>query len=392
VAATEQAPGTTWDDGSRRVCTRCVMSDTDPDITFDAEGRCNHCTGYLDHLANLTYKPGTSDRELESIVERIKAAGRKKDYDCVVGVSGGVDSCYAAYIVTTLGLRPLVLHLDNGWNSDIAVKNIKNLAQKLGIDYQSYVLDWEEFRDLQLAFLRASVPEIETPTDIAIPAALHRVAAEHGVRYIIAGGNYATEGILPRAWHYNAKDVRFLKAVHRRFGSGKLGSFPTFGFVKEIYYKFAKGVRIVYLLNLVPYSKSDAMRKLQEDFGWEYYGGKHYESKITSFVQSYILPVKFNIDYRRATLSSEICAGAVTRDEALEILKTPPFDAARVPEDKAYVAKKFGITIEEMDAILAEPRKTHRDYPNSERFLEFIYAVYRRYAGAKMAVRAQPTE
>jgi N-acetyl sugar amidotransferase len=380
MAVTEPVPTSEWDDGSRRVCTRCVMSTTDPDITFDAEGRCNHCTDYLDRLAHLTYKPGQSERELEATVERIKAAGRGKEYDCVIGVSGGVDSCYAVAVVKNLGLRPLIVHLDNGWNSDIAVKNIRNLAQTLGVDYQSYVLDWEEFRDLQLAFLRASVPEIETPTDIAIPAALHRVAAEHGIRFVISGGNYATEGILPRSWHYDAKDVRFLKAINRRYGSGKLGSFPTFGFVNESYYKFVKHIRFVYVLNLVPYSKDEAMRKLQEDFGWQDYGGKHYESKITGFVQSYILPVKFHIDYRRATLSSQICAGEVTRDDALEILKRPPFDAARVPEEKAYVAKKFGITLEEMEAILAAPPKTHRDYPNNERLLRFLYGAYRRFA------------
>lgn len=379
MAATQPDAIPQWDDGSRRVCTRCVMSTTDPDITFDDQGRCNHCTDYLDRLAHLTYQPGTSERELEALVERIKAAGRRSEYDCVIGVSGGVDSCYAAYVAKELGLRPLAVHLDNGWNSDTAVKNIKNIATVLGIDYQSFVLDWEDFRDLQLAFLRASVPEIETPTDIAIPGALHRVAADHGVRFIIAGGNYATEGILPRAWHYDAKDVRYLKGIHRRFGTGKLGAFPTFGFVRETYYKFVKGIRIVYLLNLVPYSKSEAMRKLQDDLGWEDYGGKHYESKITGFLHSYLLPVKFNIDYRRATLSSQICAGQTTRGEALEILTKPPFDAARVPDEKAYVAKKFGITLDEMDAILAAPPKTHRDYPNNERFLELVYGTYRRY-------------
>jgi N-acetyl sugar amidotransferase len=366
-----------WHDSSTRVCTRCVMSDTDPDITFDADGRCNHCKDYLDRIANLTYRPGTSERELAAIVERIKAAGRGKEYDCVIGMSGGIDSSYAAYVVKSHGLRPLAVHMDNGWNSDTAAKNIKNVARTLGVDYQSVVLDWEEFRDLQLAFLRASVPEIETPTDIAIPAALHRVAAEHGVRFILAGGNYVTEGILPRAWHYDAKDVRFLKAVHRRFGSGRLGTFPTFGFVKETYYKFVKRIRIVYVLNHVAYSKEDAMRKLEDELGWEYYGGKHYESTITGFVQSYVLPVKFQIDYRRATLSSQICAGEMTRDEALEILKEPPFDPARVREEKAYVAKKFGISLEEMDAILAEPPKTHRDYPNNERLLQFLYRTDR---------------
>jgi N-acetyl sugar amidotransferase len=376
--STQPSTQAEFDDGSERVCTRCVMSTTDPDITFDAEGRCNHCTDYFERMANLTYRPGVSDRALEAIVERVKAAGRGKEYDCVMGMSGGIDSSYAVYVAKDLGLRPLAVHMDNGWDSDTAARNIKNVARTLGVDYQSVVLDWEEFRDLQLSFLRASVPEIETPTDIAIPAALHRVAAENGVKFILMGGNYVTEGILPRAWHYNAKDVRFLRAVHKRFGSRKLRSFPTFGFVKEIYYKFFKGIRLVYVLNLVPYSKSDAMKKLQE-LGWEYYGGKHYESTITGFVQSYLLPVKFHIDYRRATLSSQICAGELTRDEALEILKTPPFDAARAREEKAYVAKKFGITVEEMEAILAAPPRTHRDYPNNERLLEPLYGAYRRF-------------
>jgi N-acetyl sugar amidotransferase len=377
--STQHTPPVEWHDSTSRVCTRCVMSDTDPDITFDAEGRCNHCTDYLNRIANLTYRPGTSERELEAIVERVKAAGRGKEYDCVVGMSGGIDSSYAAHVAKSLGLRPLGVHMDNGWNSDTAAKNIKNVARTLGIDYQSVVLDWEEFRDLQLAFLRASVPEIETPTDIAIPAALHRVAAEHGIRFIFAGGNYVTEGILPRTWHYDAKDVRFLRGVHRRLGTRKLATFPTFGFVKETYYKFAKRIRTVYVLNYVPYSKQNAMRKLEEELGWEYYGGKHYESTITGFVQSYVLPVKFQIDYRRATLSSQICAGEVTREAALEVLKEPPFDPARVQKENVYVAKKFGITLEEMDAILAEPPKTHRDYPNNERFLQFLYGTYRRF-------------
>jgi N-acetyl sugar amidotransferase len=377
--STQHASVLEWHDRTSRVCTRCVMSDTDPDITFDAEGRCNHCTDYLDRIANLTYRPGTSERELAAIVERVKAAGRGKEYDCVVGMSGGIDSSYAAHVAKSLGLRPLGVHMDNGWNSDTAAKNIKNVARTLGIDYQSVVLDWEEFRDLQLAFLRASVPEIETPTDIAIPAALHQVAAEHGIRFIFAGGNYVTEGILPRTWHYDAKDVRFLRGVHRRFGTRKLATFPTFGFVKETYYKFVKGIRFVYVLNYVPYSKTEAMRTLEEELGWEYYGGKHYESTITGFVQSYILPVKFQIDYRRATLSSQICAGEVTREAALEILQEPPFEPARVQKEKVYVAKKFGITLEEMDAILADPPKTHRDYPNNERFLQFLYGTYRRF-------------
>jgi len=354
------------------------MSTTDPAITFDADGRCNHCTDYFARLVSLTYDGETSERELAALIDLMKTAGRGGEYDCVIGISGGVDSSYAVYVAKSFGLRPLAVHVDNGWDSDTAARNMKNLTRVLDVDYESFVLNWEEFRDLQLAFLRASVPEIETPTDIAIPAALHHVAAENGVRFIVMGGNYVTEGILPRAWHYNAKDVRFLRAVHRRFGSGTLRTFPTFGFVKEIYYKFFRGIRLVYILNLVPYSRTHAITKLDE-LGWQYYGGKHHESTITRFVQSYLLPVKFQIDYRRATLSNQICAAEVTRDDALEILKAPPFEARRVPGEKLYVAKKFGISLEEMDAIVAAPPRTYREYPNNERFLEFLYGVYRRF-------------
>jgi N-acetyl sugar amidotransferase len=354
------------------------MDTSDPDITFSADGHCNHCTDYVQRIAHLTYAGAPSDRKLEAIVDRIRRAGQGRDYDCVIGISGGVDSCYAAYVLKRLGLRLLAVHMDNGWNSDTAVKNIKRVAQLLGIDYQSYVVDWEEFRDLQLAFLRASVPEIETPTDMAIPGAMHKAAAEHSIRYVISGGNYATEGILPAAWHYNAKDLRFLKAVHRRFGTGKLRTFPTFGYLDEAYYKLVKGIRILYPLNHMPYSKSAAMKLLQDELGWQDYGGKHYESRITGFVQSYVLPVKFDIDYRKATFSTQICAGVMTREEALEELKKPPFDPAQVAREKEYIAKKFELTLAELEEILASPPRSYRDYPNDKRKLELVYRIYRR--------------
>lgn len=365
--------------GAWRQCERCVMDTSDPDITFSAEGFCNHCTDYFDRLAHLSYRGAESDRQLEALVERVRRAGRGRDYDCVVGISGGVDSCYVAHLARTLDLRPLAVHMDNGWNSDTAVLNIKRVADHLGIDYRSWVVDWDEFRDLQLAFLRASVPEIETPTDMAIPGALHRIAAEHGVRFIASGGNYATEGILPAAWHYNAKDLKYLRAIHRRFGSGRLATFPTFGWREEAYFKLARGIRLIYPLNHVPYSREEATLLLQRETGWEDYGGKHYESRITGFVQSYVLPEKFGIDYRRATLSTQICAGEVGRDEALAVLETSPYDDARVAREKEYVAKKFEIGLDELEAILAEPPRSWRDYPNDRGKLELLYGVYRRY-------------
>ena len=361
-------------------CTRCVMDTSDPDITFDASGHCNHCSDFFARIAKQTYRGEESDRKLAALVERIKQAGRGKAYDCVIGVSGGIDSSYVAYLARSHGLRGLAVHLDNGWNTDIAVKNIKNLANILGMDYQSHVLDWEEFKDLQLSFLKASVPEIETPTDMAIPAVLHIAAAEHGVRYIISGGNYATEGILPARWHYNAKDVKFLKAIQKRYGRRALKTFPMFGYQTEMYYKLVKGIRILYPLNHVPYSKEAAMKLLEEQIGWKYYGGKHHESKITGFVQSYILPTKFGIDYRKATWSTQICTGEMTREQALALLQNPPYDENQLANEKEYIAKKFGVTTTELEKILAEPPKNYADYPNDKRQLEFIYSVYLKLA------------
>src|SRR5215467_4557967 len=196
---------------------------------------------------------------------------------------------------------------------------------------------------------------------MAIPATLHRVAAENRVKFIISGGNYATEGILPKAWHYDAKDVRYLNAIHSRFGTQKLRSFPTFGYWSEAYFKLIKGIRFVYILNYVAYSKAEAVKFLEHELGWKNYGGKHHESKITAFVQSYVLPVKFNIDYRRATLSTQICAGQVSREEAMEELGRTPFDAATIDGDKEYVAKKFGITRGELETILGLPPRSYRD-------------------------------
>ena len=370
-----------------RICVRCVMDTSDPAITFDAEGNCCYCTDFFARKAQNIRRGPEAERELQAMVRTIQSSTKSSDYDCVLGISGGTDSCYAAYVAKSVGLRPLAVHLDNGWNSDIAVKNIRRVTSKLGIDYQSYVLDWEEFKDLQLAFLRASVTEIETPTDIAIPAALHRVAAEHGVKYILSGGNTATEGILPKAFHYNAKDTRYLRAIHRRFGTRSIKTFPTFGFLTEAYYKLVKGIRFFYLLDCVPYDKKEANALLREKFGWQDYGGKHFESKITGFVQSYVFPTKFGLDYRRPTLSTQICVGAVQREEALEELKKLPYDAAKLPADKDYIAKKFGITLAELEAILAEPAKTYRDYPNDERLLNALYGVYRRASPLLRRVR-----
>lgn len=359
-------------------CVRCVMDTSDPHIYFDGEGHCNYCNDYLKKKAqeiDKKYDP----QKLERLVEEIKAKGKGKKYDCLLGISGGVDSCYVAYLLKSFGLRVLLVHMDNGWNSEEAVLNIKNIARILELDYESYVLDWEEFKDMQLAFLKASVIEAETPTDIAIMGALHRMAAKYGIRYIISGSNNATEGFLPKYWHYNAKDTKYLEGVQKQFGTKRIKKFPGFGLLTEAYFKFIKGIKIIYILNYFDYNKPEAMELLQEKLNWRYYGGKHYESRYTKFVQSFLLPKKFDLDYRRATLSNQICEGKITREEAVEELKTLSYNPATIETDKEYVAKKLGISRKELEDIINLPPKSFKDYPNDEKRLEFFYRVYRRF-------------
>jgi N-acetyl sugar amidotransferase len=354
------------------------MDTSDPGISFNEAGECNLCTDFLHNRAKHKYHGAESDKELQRLIAKMKESGKGKEYDCVIGLSGGIDSCYAAYIAKQHGLRVLAVHMDNGWNSEEAVLNIKNVAKKLAIDYESDVLDWEEFKDLQLAFLKASVPEAETPTDMAILASLHKISNKYKVKYIISGGNFVTEGILPRYWHYNAKDVKYFNFIQRTFGTKKLKNFAVFGYPQEMYYKLIKRTQIIYLLNYIPYSKGESIKFLQEKLDWRDYGGKHYESKYTGFIQSYYLFKKFNIDYRRATLSSQICTGDANRTDALKILETPPYNDAKVQIEKEYIAKKLGISLNEFERLIELPPKWYSDYPNDEKWLGFIYDTYRK--------------
>jgi len=354
------------------------MDSSDPDIFFDSQNHCNHCNEFFDFKQQITYKKGESEKKLEELVSTIKKSAKNNKYDCLIGVSGGVDSSYVAYLSKQLGLKPLALHMDNGWNSEHSAANIRNICSKLDIDYSSHVLRWDEFKDIQLSILKSSIVEVEFPTDIAITAVLHRTAAQHNIKYIIGGGNYATEGILPESWFYNPRDKKLLKSIHKKFGTVPMKTFPTFDFWQEIYYKFFKGIKMTYLLNYFPYSKDEAMKILTSQFSYQDYGGKHHESVFTRFAQSYIQPVKFNVDYRRATLSSLICNGIIGRDEALLELSKPSYNAETIDADKEYVAKKFDISVSELNAIISAEPKSYKNYPNDERFLTFIYRVYRR--------------
>lgn len=361
-----------------KICQRCIMDTTDPIIKFNDEGICNHCAEFLNVRAAHTYKGAETDRYFEALLNEIKLGSKGRKYDCVVGLSGGIDSSYVAYLATKHGLRVLGVHMDNGWNSEEAVRNIRNITQILGIDYESYVLDWEEFKEIQLAFLKASVPEADTPTDIAILSSLHKVAKKYGIKYIISGGNFATEGILPKYWHYNAKDLSYFKYIHKTFGKGKIISFPTFGFRSEMYYKLIKKIKMVYLLNFVPYNKTEAIELLEKELNWKKYGGKHHESRYTCFIQSYYLFKKFNIDYRKATLSSQICSGTITREEALDLLKSSPYVEEVMEREMAYIAKKFEISVDQLKQIIDLSPHWYHDYPNDETWLNYVYDTYRK--------------
>ena len=357
------------------------MDTSDPLIERQSNGYCNHCTDYLTKSIKLLNRDA-SDSKLFSLFDRVRAAGKGRAYDCVVGVSGGVDSSYVAYLASSYGLRVLAVHMDNGWNSPIAVENINNLVKRQKLGYCSYVLPWNEFRQVQLAFLKASVPEAETPTDIAIQRAVHKIAAQHGVRYILSGGNIASEGILPLTWHYNARDTKYSHAILKKTNCPqKFFRSQKFGFLDEIYYKFVRGIRTVYPLNYRIYDKSDARTELESKCNWRYYGSKHGESRFTKFIQTYYLIAKHGIDYRRATLSSEICLGSVTREAALAELATASYNYDEVQNEIFYLAKKLAITSEKLRSVITSPPKWYFDYPNNKEHLGKAYDLCRFFSG-----------
>jgi N-acetyl sugar amidotransferase len=337
----------------------------DPTITFDAKGVCSHCERY-DRLVPSRVLKGEAGRVAAAeIVAKVKAAGRRSAYDCIIGVSGGVDSTYVAYRVKAMGLRPLAVHFDNGWDSELAVSNIEKVLKGLGIDLYTYVVDWEEFRDLQLAFLKASTPDGEIPTDHGIFALLWQQAAARGIKYIVSGMNFATEAASVPGWSYGHSDWRYIRAVHRQFGTAKLRTYPHFSLADLAWFNGVRGIRTVSILNYLDYQKSEAMKALQEQLGWVYYGGKHYESVYTRFWQGYVLPRKFGIDKRVAHLSDLINAGQMTREQALAEMESEPYPSALAEQDRRYVIKKLAVSEAEFERLMALPRRTFRDYPNN---------------------------
>jgi len=356
------------------------MDTSDPDITFDQKGVCNHCDTREIEIKNKVFSGDDGKKRLDKIVADIKGQNSKNQYDCIIGVSGGVDSTYVAYKVKELGLRPLAVHLDNGWDSELAIKNVENICRKLEIDLHTIVLDWNEFRDLQIAFLKASTPDSEIPSDHAIVVSMLRTAKKFGVKQIITGYNVRTETHLPNEWSQGHFDWGYIKNIHNKFGIVKLNTFPHLNILHFLFPPYNR--KFVNILNYIDFSKKDAMPILEKEIGWRYYGGKHYESIYTRWFQGYWLPTKFGYDKRRSHLSSLVCGGEISREDALEELKTATYPKELQEEDTAYVLKKFDMTQEQLDAILNSPKKSYWDYNPYGRIYRtklygFLRKVYR---------------
>ena len=353
-----------------QICTKCIMDTSDPEITFDEFGVCNHCRRYKSRVElELFSDPLLREKRLNEIVKQIKIEGANKEYDCIIGVSGGVDSSYLAAVVKDLGLRPLAVHFDNGWNSELAVDNIQKILNKVGIDLFTYVVDWDEFCDLQKSFLKASVPNVEFPTDHAISAVLWNTAHQKGIRYILNGSNLRTEGIMPLAWTYTSYDYFHLSSIHRMFGQKPLRSFPKLGLFQFIYYVFFERIRTVNILNYIEYDKKEAMEFLSQKFDWRPYQEKHFESVWTRFYQGYFLVKKFGFDKRRPHLSALINSGQLSRDEALQRVSKESYPEELLKKDYEFSLKKFGYSDIEFQKMIRAAQKSHLDYPN----LKFIY-------------------
>jgi N-acetyl sugar amidotransferase len=363
-----------------QICTNCVMDTSDSNIVFDSRGWCDYCNNYHDNILPNWHTDQRGKSEIMSMVDKIKRDGRGQPHDCLIGLSGGVDSSYVTWLAKEkFGLRPLLYHVDAGWNSQQAVNNIEKLVDGLGLDLFTEVVDWPEMRDLQLAFFKAGVPHLDTPQDHAFFAGLYNFAAKNHVKYILTGANYSTECIRePLEWHYHASDLRQLKDIHRRFGSRSLNKFPLAGIFKfKLYYRFVKGLKVVKPLNSVPYFKDQAMQELVDRFGWQRYAHKHYESRFTRFYEGFWLPMRFGYDKRRAHFSSLILTGQLSRRDAMDKIAKPAYDEETIAQDFEYIATKLGLDIKELRDLLNSPKKTYRDYKNNMAIIDLGAKVLR---------------
>lgn len=344
------------------------MDTSDPQIKFDEIGECEYCTNFKQRvLPDWRYGQG-KEAELAELSERIRKQGVGKDFDCIIGLSGGLDSSYTAYVAKEImGLRPLLFHVDAGWNTNKAVENIAKLVNKLDLDLFTDVINWEEMKDLQLSFLKSQIADQDLPQDIAFFSSLYKFARKNRIRYILTGGNFSTECCRePEEWGaYPGIDSRLINDIHRKFGRLKLRSFPIIDILKyKIYYKYILSMNVVKPLNLIPYNKKTAERDLSSFCGWEPFQHKHHESRFTRFYEDYWMPRKFGYEKRRAHFSSLIMTSQMSRDDALERLKYPELDEDFSNKEFSYVAKKLDITNSELLELFNGPNKTYREYKN----------------------------
>ncbi|MFC2117181.1 N-acetyl sugar amidotransferase [Bacteroidota bacterium] len=351
-----------------QICTSCVMDTTDPKITFDKNGMCDYCNNYYDNILPNWHPNEHGQKLFAPILEKIKKEGKKQSHDCLIGISGGADSSYLVHLAKAkLGLSPLVFHVDAGWNSQISVNNVQRIIDGLGLDLYTEVINWNEMKDLQLAFFKAGVPHLDAPQDHVFFASLYNFAVKHKVKYILTGGNHSTECLRePLNWIYHASDLRQLKDIHKKHGLIPLKTYPTADIFKhKIYYKYIKGLQVVRPLDYMPYNKEEAMLELKEKYGWMPYAHKHYESRFTRFFEGYWLPEKFGYDKRKTHFSSLILTKQMSRDDALKELSQPAYDPDEMKKDFEFVAKKLGLTKDSLQSLLDGENKTYKDYKNN---------------------------
>lgn len=372
-----------------KICKNCIMDTTDSDITFDEEGVCNYCKEF-DKLIGNEWFPNEEGRiRLQKILEKIKESGRNNQYDCIIGLSGGVDSSYLALKAKDWGLRPLVVHVDAGWNSELAVANIEKIVKHCNYNLHTHVVDWKEMRGLQLAYLRAGISNQDVPQDHIFFSSLYHFAVKYNIKHILSGGNISTEGIFPKSWHGSAMDAINLRAINKKYGGPKLKNYKTISFFEYYFwYPFIKGLRTVRPLNFLNYNKEEAINDLQ-NIGWRSYERKHGESIFTKFFQNYYLPIKFGYDKRIPHLSSLIVSGQLSREQALKVIKEPLFIESEIIVDKKYLAKKFNISIDEFENIINAEKHEFTDFPNWLRLqkkVKFAQSFFYKILGKKLTI------
>lgn len=344
-------------------CSNCILDDAGcTSITFDGNGVCNYCHSYKQTYTDAFITSNFSEKKLIDILEKIKAYGKNKKYDCLLGVSGGVDSSYLALLCKKYNLRPLIIHFDNGWNSELAVKNIQSILTKLGFDYSTYIVNWDQFKNMQRAYIKSGVIDIEALTDHAIFATMMKLAKENNIKYVLSGFNYATEAVMPKGWTWKKEDWTNIKDICIKNGAKQLDSYPHVSFYKKLYYNFVLKLEVVQLLNYIDYNKEKAKETLINELDWKDYGGKHYESVFTRFYQAYILPVKFGVDKRKAHLSNLILSRQINREQAFEEIRKLICDEQLLKEDKAYVLKKLEFSETEFDSMMKQKPVSHASY------------------------------